>query len=199
MKYIFLDRDGVINKDPGGWTAHSYVTKWEEFRFLPGVLEALRILKQRRIKVIIISNQAGVGKGYFTRADLVDVDHRMRQEVKNNGGEIDDSFYCMHKKEDGCDCRKPSPGLLKRAAATHRIDVQKTLFVGDSEVDVLAGRTVGARTVLILSGKATEKDALSWDTKPDLVFKDLLHTVKWIAEKEDRKRQRSLRREKEPR
>ncbi len=101
-KLIFLDRDGVINKDPGGWTEFDYVTNKKDFHFLPGSLDALRLLKKGNIQVIIISNQAGVGKGNFTRAELDAVTRWMCEEVKRHGGEITDVFYCVHKKEDNC-------------------------------------------------------------------------------------------------
>jgi D-glycero-D-manno-heptose 1,7-bisphosphate phosphatase len=181
MKELFIDRDGVINKDPGGWTPYSYVTKWEEFEFLPGSLEALKILKDKGIKVVLISNQAGVGKGYFTTQALDEVTERMVKEIEKYGGKIDAVYYCIHKKEDNCLCRKPRSGLLEKAAKEHGIDCKATCFIGDSIVDVKAGRAAGCKTVFLLSGKTTREEMEEWDEKPDYVFADLLEAVRRLV------------------
>jgi len=195
MKAIFLDRDGVINKDPGGWTKHSYVTDWKDFQFLPGAIEALKLLSARRYEVIIISNQAGVGKGLFTKEELIGVNHRMLEEIAKKGGRIKDVLYCMHKKEDNCTCRKPNSGLLEKASHRHSINLRKTYFIGDSKVDVLAGKRVGCKTVFVLSGKMTIDELKKEGVRPDYVFKDLLEAVRWILEKEKRKARRAVNRE----
>ena len=197
MKAIFIDRDGVINKDPGGWTEYSYVTSWKEFHFLPGVFEALKLLNKNDIKVIIISNQAGVNKGYFSIDELNKVTAKMMDEINKNGGAIEDVYYCTHKDEDNCSCRKPKPGLLERAAAKYGIDMNKTFFTGDSEVDVIAGRLAGCKTIFLLSGKTPEKEMRTWKNKPDHVFNGLLEAVQWILAKEHRKVRRASRRERE--
>ena len=185
MKTIFIDRDGVINKDPGGWTEHDYVTKWDDFYFLPGTLEALKILKDEGIMAIVISNQAGVSKGYFTEKALYDVDKRMLKVVRENGGRIEESFYCIHRDEDNCDCRKPKSGLLEIAAKKYGIDVGSAYFIGDTKADVMAGKGIGARTILVLSGKTSKEDVDKWNEGPDYVFKDLPEAVKQIIQRMD--------------
>jgi len=199
MKTILLDRDGVINKDPGGWTKYDYVTDWNDFHFLPGAIEALKLLNAHRVDVIIISNQAGVGKGHFTGGELTEVNRRMLEEIAKKGGRIKDVYYCVHKKEDNCVCRKPNTGLIDMAARKHGIDLRNTYFIGDSKVDVMAGREAGCRTIFVLSGKMTLEELRKEGIRPDHVFKDLLEAVKWIFEKEKRKSKRAFKRINSPR
>jgi D-glycero-D-manno-heptose 1,7-bisphosphate phosphatase len=184
MKYLLIDRDGVINKDPGGWTPHSYVTDWKYFHFLPGTLEALKILKDKGIKVIVASNQGGVSRGIYNEGELERVNGRMLEEIRKAGGQIEEVFYCIHKDEDNCACRKPKPGMLQAAAKKYGLDLKEMYFVGDDKKDILAGRKAGCRTVLVLSGKSSMKDVESWTEKPDLIFKNLLETVKTITREE---------------
>lgn len=184
MKYLFIDRDGVINKDPGGWTEHSYVTEHSEFKFIPGALEALKMLNENGVKVIVISNQAGVGKGYFTEERLDEINSAMVKEIEKKGGKIEESFYCIHRKEDNCGCRKPRTGLIESAAKKYGINPKETYFIGDSEVDVEAGKKIGAKTIFVLSGKTSKDEMERWKNKPDHIFKDLLGSVKWLIKKQ---------------
>ena len=112
MKVVFLDRDGVINEFPGNG---SYVTKVKDFHFIPGSLEAIRALTQSGHKIFVISNQAGVGKGVYSLDKLKRIDAKMIKGVEKAGGKIRKSFYCTHRSDAGCDCRKPGIGLLKKA------------------------------------------------------------------------------------
>lgn len=176
-KAIFIDRDGVINLDPGGWTEHSYVTDWKDFKFLPGSLEALRILNQKNVKVIVVSNQAGVTKGCYSKEKLDEINESMLREIEKNGGRIEEVFYCIHRNEDNCDCRKPKPGMLETASRKYGIDPKATYFIGDDKKDIIAGKKIGCKAVLVLSGKSSREDIESWEEKPDHVFKDLLEAV----------------------
>lgn len=194
MKVIFIDRDGVINKDPGGWTTHNYVTNWKDFHFLPGSLDALKLLNRNNIRTIVISNQAGVSKGYFSKEMLDAVNSKMLNEVNKNGGKIEESFYCIHKDEDNCSCRKPKSGLLEKAAAKYGVDFKDTFFLGDSEADIGAGKMVGCKTVLLLSGKTSQQEMKKWKVKADYIFANLLEAVKWILAKESRRAERAMRR-----
>lgn len=179
-KIIFIDRDGVINKDPGGWTEHSYVTKWEEFHFLPGALEALKLLTDNGYDIIVISNQGGVSKKYFSLISLDDVTAKMLKEIDAHGANIKRVYYCVHQDSDNCDCRKPKTGLFTKAENELGIKSRGTFFIGDGRMDVEAGRSIGLKTVLVLSGKSSAEDAAGWDVKPEYVFKDLLEAVKFI-------------------
>jgi len=199
IKTIFIDRDGVINKDPGGWTKHQYVTEFKDFHFLPGALDALKLLNRNRIQVIVVSNQAGVSKGYFSKGKLDDITLMMLDEINKNGGSVREVYYCTHRDEDNCNCRKPKPGMLEAAIKKYSVAPRDTYIVGDSIVDVLAGKLAGVNTIFVLSGKTSEDEMRKWNVKPDYVFKDLLETVKWLLVKEKRKSERSTRREKEGR
>ncbi len=180
-KVIFIDRDGVINKDPGGWTKYSYVTNGKDFHFLPGAIEALKMLNDNGYTVIVVSNQAGVSKGYFTNEDLAKVNERMLEEIKANGARLDEVYYCPHRDEDSCCCRKPKTGLFEKAKAKYDIDFNDTYFVGDSLVDVTAGKALGMKTIAVLSGKSSKDEIIKWNPKPDHIFKDLLESVSWIV------------------
>jgi len=184
-KVIFLDRDGVINKDPGGWTDHSYVVKKEHFIFLPGSIEALKKLKKAGYEIIITSNQAGVSKGYYTKDDLVDITNSMTEELAKNGVTIKKIYYCFHQNSDNCDCRKPKTGLFEKAEKELGIKASGNYYVGDGKMDVLAGKKMNFKTVLVLSGKTTEEILKTWDIKPDYLFKDLLEAVNFITGKNE--------------
>ena len=184
MKYLFIDRDGVINRDPGGWTKTNYVTNWKDFHFIPGTLEALKILKDKGIKVVVASNQGGVNKGLYTKDELDKVTSHMLKEIKKSGGAIEEVFYCIHKDEDNCECRKPKPGMLEMASKKYGVDPKMTYFVGDDKKDILAGKKIGCKTVLVLSGKSSREMADTWEDKPDHIFENLLEAVKWITKGE---------------
>lgn len=138
-QYILLDRDGVINRKlPGG-----YVTSWRDFEFLPGALEALRLLKEHGCKSLVISNQAAVGKNLMTMAQLSHLTRRFLERVQNSGGQIHGVYYCPHTPEDDCNCRKPKPGLILKAQKEHRFSLTDTPLIGDSESDRLAASAAG--------------------------------------------------------
>jgi D-glycero-D-manno-heptose 1,7-bisphosphate phosphatase len=179
-RYVFLDRDGVINKDPGGWTEHGYVTRPEDFHFLPGTLEALKKFKAAGYGCVIISNQQGVGKGYFTEEDLEKVTKKMLEKIKQAGGDVEGVYYCTHAKEENCYCRKPKPGLFQRAKKELNVDLSGKYYLGDTERDVEAGRTAGLKTILILSGKSSREDVKSWRAKPDVVCDNILEAADLI-------------------
>ena len=181
MKYLFIDRDGVINKDPGGWTKTSYVTDWKDFYFLPGALEALKILKEKGVKVIVASNQAGINKGLYAKSELAKVNSLMLKEIESSGGAIEEVVYCIHKDEDNCSCRKPKPGMLESAAEKYGIDPKTTYYIGDKNSDISTGKRAGCKTILVLSGKSSREDMERWEDKPDHVFENLLEAVKFLT------------------
>ncbi len=143
---IFLDRDGVINENP-----EFYVKSWAEFRFLPGVLEALCQLAQLPWLIFIVTNQSVIGREIISEDRLATIHTKMLKVIQSKGGRIDGIYICPHKPEDGCDCRKPRPGLLYRAAHDHQIDLERSILIGDSMVDIEAAQAVGMPAVLINS------------------------------------------------
>ncbi|MDP2917912.1 MAG: HAD family hydrolase, partial [bacterium] len=143
MKVVFLDRDGVINKDP---QEKFYVMKWSDFHFLPGAISAVKKLNKTGFKIAIISNQAGVGKELFKRGVLRSITKKMLAKIKARGGKIKKVYYCLHRSQDNCPCRKPKTGLLKKAFLYFKAAPSDTFFIGDSEVDVIAGHKMGCRT-----------------------------------------------------
>ncbi len=148
-KAAFLDRDGVINrKAPEG----QYVTCWEDLQFLPGVPEAIGLLTGAGYCVFVVSNQRCVANGLLTVAELESIHRRMCQELAAVGATITQVYYCPHEKQPPCRCRKPAPGMLLTAAQTHKLDLTSSWMIGDSEIDVEAGRNAGCRTVRILNG-----------------------------------------------
>ena len=183
-KLIFIDRDGVINRDPGGWTKYSYVTKWDDFFFIDGSIEALRRLKDAGYRVCLISNQAGISRGYFTQRDLDLINKRMLEEVEREGGKIDELYYCPHHDSDNCECRKPKAGMIEKAIRSKEVDLKNTFIIGDSIRDVEAGRRMGMKTVLVLSGKTSPSAAKEWSVQPDSIKKNLLEAVEWILREE---------------
>lgn len=181
-KIVFIDRDGVINKDPGGWTEHSYVTRWKDFHFIRDAKKAIRSLSTGGFDLILISNQGGVSKGFFTEERLDSINSRMLEEIRKAGGRIKKTYYCVHQSSDECDCRKPEIGMFKKAAKESGAGIKGSFFVGDGKVDVEAGHKAGLKTILVLSGKTPLSDVDEWSVKPDHMFKDLAEAAKFIIE-----------------
>ncbi len=176
---VFLDRDGVINYDRA-----DYVKRWAEFAFLPGALTALRQLAGLGWPVIVVSNQAAIGRGLASRETVEAINLRMRQEVWSAGGRIDDVLYCPHRPDDKCDCRKPQPGLLRRAAGRLGLELSASFMVGDAESDMLAALKAGCHPVLVKTGRGREQYALLQSHGVDgfAVADDLAAAVDWIAQ-----------------
>ena len=144
-KAVFLDRDGVINKKA---TPHEYIKKWEEFEFLSGVKTALKKLSNTNYKIIVLTNQRGISRGKMPLSDLQKIHINMIDEIKKSGGRIDKIYFCPHKI-GGCNCRKPSPGLLDKAIEDFDIDIKNSWVVGDSESDIKLGKSKNCKTIYI--------------------------------------------------
>jgi D-glycero-D-manno-heptose 1,7-bisphosphate phosphatase len=141
---IFIDRDGVINRRRPG----DYVLNWSQFVFMPGIRDALRQLASLGPPLIVISNQAAVGKGLLDAAHLEEITLKMQQALLEDGTTLAAAYYCPHRIEDHCPCRKPKPALLLSAAADFNIDLSRSIFIGDSDTDLQAARTAGCAPVL---------------------------------------------------
>jgi D-glycero-D-manno-heptose 1,7-bisphosphate phosphatase len=157
---ILIDRDGVINlRRPG-----DYVLDWSQFVFIPGIRKALAALSKLGLPLLVISNQAAVGKGLLTSPGLETITRRLHESLLMDGASINAFYYCVHKSDEGCDCRKPRPGMLVRAAADFGIDLARSVFIGDSETDVLAARAAGCEPVLFGPGISQSGTSMDWTT-----------------------------------
>jgi len=175
MKVIFLDRDGVINKYPGD---ADYVKSWREFKFLPKAKSALKRLTDRGFQIAIISNQAGVSKGVFSKEHLDLITEKMLKELKESGAYIAGVYYCTHRDQDYCSCRKPKIGLIEIAIARLKDKGLKanpldTYFVGDTIRDIETGKNAGFKTILVFSGKEKPENKNNWQIQPDFTASDL--------------------------
>jgi len=183
MKTVFLDRDGVINRYPGDT---EYVKSWEEFHFLPRVKSSLKRLDTGGIKIFIISNQAGVAKGIYSRKALQQITANMLQELKP--AHIEGTYYCTHRSEDNCSCRKPKTGLIKMAmdkmaGEGFKIEHARSYLIGDTISDIQAGKAAGLKTILVFSGKEKPENEKNWQERPDFTCPDLSQAVKIILKK----------------
>jgi D-glycero-D-manno-heptose 1,7-bisphosphate phosphatase len=177
-KVVFLDRDGTINRDSA-----AYIKSREEFEFLPGSLEAIKNLTVNGFVNIVITNQSAVPRNLISLNELEVVHNMMTETVALNGGEIKDIFYCAHMPEEGCNCRKPEPGLIHQARKKYGIDLTVAVMVGDSPKDVECARRAGCgRAVLVKSGiEDNVEDVLKTrQIFPDYVAEDLLYAAEWI-------------------
>jgi len=169
---VFLDRDGVINREYG------YVHKVDGFHFIDGVFAACREISRAGYRLIVITNQAGIARGYYTENDFHQLTDWMLKEFSQSGIEIDDVYYCPHHPVYGvgdyhrdCDCRKPAPGMIFRAAREHTLDLEHSILVGDKATDIEAGRCAGLGCcVLVRSGHPVRVQDMD---KADAVFDDL--------------------------
>ena len=177
-KIVFLDRDGVVNRNP---VYLDYVKNPSEFRFLPGSKRAIMLLNKAGFKVIIISNQTGVGKGLYSKDDLKGVTDKMLKGLKASNARLDKICYCIHHPDSGCGCRKPKTGMFKKAVGETSFDRNNSYFVGDTERDTLAGHSFKVKTIAVLSGYAGRKDIKKWRVQPDFIAKDLLEAVEKVV------------------
>ena len=186
MKAIFLDRDGVINRHPGDF---KYVDSWQKFKFLKGVKSALKELSQNGYLLFIASNQAGVSKGVYSQDTLDKITAKMLDELQKNGALFQAVYYCIHKKEKNCPCRKPKPGLIKKAikeaaAFGIKIKTKNSYFIGDTQRDIEAGKSAGLKAILLFSGKEKAGGQDGWKIKPDIYAKNLSEAAKIILKKQ---------------
>jgi len=181
---VFIDRDGTLTEEVG------YVNHPRRLRLLPGSAEAIRRLNRSGFKAVMVTNQSGVARGYFSEEVLHAVNEALVSQLKAEGAYLDGLYVCLHHPTVGdppyravCDCRKPAPGLLTRAAGELGLDLSRSWMVGDKISDILAGRRAGAGSILVLTGYGLgewEYRRSRWPTPPDHVAEDLLESVEWI-------------------
>jgi histidinol-phosphate phosphatase family protein len=148
---IILDRDGVLNKKP---PRAQYVRSWEEFEWLPGAQQSLRVLNEAGYRVVVVSNQAGIGRGVMTEAHLLRIHEMMKNGAESAGGRIEKIYYCPHDWDVGCECRKPNPGLLFQAQRELNLNLTRTVFIGDDDRDGEAADAAGCPFMQVSEGKS---------------------------------------------
>ena len=175
MKFIILDRDGVINFD-----SNDYIKSPEEWVPIPGSLEAIAALNKANFRVIVATNQSGVGRGLFTEQTLAAIHSKMMTMLNTAGGHIDKIFYCPHAPTDHCNCRKPKIGLFETIANTYQISLKSVPAIGDSLRDIQAAQAAGCQPILVKTGKGIHTLAMNPELKHILVFHDLAAAVNFI-------------------
>jgi D-glycero-D-manno-heptose 1,7-bisphosphate phosphatase len=176
---VFLDRDGTIGEELG------YVNHIDRFQIFPYAAEAIRKLNQAEIPVIVVTNQSGIARNIFPESLVHKVHKKMVAELAAGGAWIDAIYFCPHKSEDACECRKPNPGLLERAAREHALDLAGSWIVGDRYADLEMGHAAGARGILVMTGYGRGEYELhhpAWPRQPDALAENLKDAVRQILQ-----------------
>jgi len=175
---VFLDRDGTINEEV------SFLSRMEQLRLYPQTLEAIRLINDAGMKAVVVTNQSGIARGYFTEEFVRSVHDRINELLRDGGARIDGFYVCPHHPVYGngiykreCECRKPKPGLLLQAAAELDIDLARSYMVGDMLKDVEAGKKVGVKGVLVRTGYGA---SVIRTDMPAYIAEDVLEAVQWI-------------------
>ena len=181
---LFMDRDGTISEEVG------YVNHPSRFRLFPYTAEAIKLLNDNGWLAIVVTNQAGVARGYFSEDVILKIHDQLSRDLQNESAQLDAIYYCAHHPAVGeppyrldCDCRKPKPGLIQRAAADFEIDLARSWMVGDRYGDIELAHNAGVHSAFVLSGYGRgewEFQRGSWKLQPELVAEDLLDAVRKI-------------------
>ena len=181
---VFLDRDGTLNEEAG------YLNHVDRMKLIDGSAEAVRLLNRHGLKTVVVSNQAGVARGYFPEELLPRLHDRLRALLKEQGAELDAIYYCPHHPDVGdppykqdCDCRKPGLGMIRRAEKELSVDARRSYMVGDKISDVEFGKKAGCKSILLLTGYGKgewEYHQSRLSDEPDYIATDLLDAAKWI-------------------
>ena len=175
---VFLDRDGTLNVDTG------YVKSPDDFTVLPGVGAALARLKQAGARLVVVTNQSGLGRGYFSSRDLEAIHSKLRLVLAEDGVTLDGLYFCPHHPDDHCNCRKPARGMIDRAHAELKVDLSRAYVIGDSIRDIELAKQVGAQSLLVMTGPSGAEalaDLTVRDLPPDYVAEGLSQAVDWIV------------------
>jgi len=174
---VFLDRDGTIAEEVG------YLNHVSRFRMLPFAAVAIRRLNEAKLPVIVVTNQSGVGRGYFPDSLVHAVHDLMTKQLADAGARLDALYYCPHKSDDACACRKPKPGMLQRAAREHALDLRRSFVVGDRHGDIELAQGVGARAILVRTGYGEGEilwHSAKWPAPPDFIAENIADAADWI-------------------
>jgi D-glycero-D-manno-heptose 1,7-bisphosphate phosphatase len=154
IKTIFLDRDGVINKDK------NYLYKIDDFEFITGIFESCNHFQKLGYKIIVITNQSGLSRGFYNKKDFIKLSNWMLNQFKIRGIDILDIFYCPHNSDSDCKCRKPKPGMFLQAQEKYNINMKKSWMIGDKDIDIYASNAAGVKnTILLRSGYSIEENS----------------------------------------
>lgn len=156
VRHVILDRDGVLNHEAAGG---GYITRPEDFVWLPGALEGLKLLRESGVYLSVATNQSGVGRGIMSLEQLDSVHQRMKTEAAQHGARLDAIFFCPHSPQAGCDCRKPAPGLIQTALKESGFSAAESILVGDAQRDLEAATRAGVRAALVRTGKGRKTEA----------------------------------------
>jgi D-glycero-D-manno-heptose 1,7-bisphosphate phosphatase len=177
LLHVILDRDGVLNREADG---AGYVREPSEFHWLPGALEGLAMLRRAGLRLTVVTNQSGVGRGLMTLQQLAAVHARMQRDASAHGAALDEVLFCPHAPEEGCSCRKPAPGLIEAAIAGSGIAAANSIVVGDDGRDLEAAARAGVAAVLMRTGKGRRTEAQLGGTDVP-VYDDLLQLARAIV------------------
>ena len=180
---VFLDRDGTMARDV------PYCSKPEDFELLPTVAEGIRLLNHHGFKTVIVTNQSGIGRGYFTEEMLHRIHQKLRDDLAKIGAFIDAIYYCPHHPDDQCQCRKPNAGLLYRAASELQIDLANSYIIGDKLLDVAAAEKAGCRVVLVPSSEPETglfKNAQALAAGIDHICHNFYDAAAWIVSRQEK-------------
>jgi D-glycero-D-manno-heptose 1,7-bisphosphate phosphatase len=175
---VFLDRDGTIAEEVG------YLNDVSRFRMFPFTARAIQRLNRAKLAVIVITNQSGVARGYFPESLIGAVHELMTTQLAKEGAHTDALYYCPHKGDDACVCRKPKPGMLERAAREHGLDLRRSFVVGDRYGDIELAHRVGARGIMVRTGYGEGEirwHSANWPVPPDFIGDDLSAATEWIV------------------
>lgn len=171
---VFIDRDNTICRDV------PYCSRPEDLELLPRVTDGIRLLNKHGFKVVVITNQSGIARGYFTEDVLSRIHQKMQGDLAERGASVDAIYYCPHHPNDKCDCRKPKPTMLFQAASDLDIDLRKSYVIGDSDMDTKMGKKAGCATVVVTT--PNQDATVPRRPEPDHIASDLYEAADWVIQ-----------------
>jgi histidinol-phosphate phosphatase family protein len=175
-KAVFIDRDGTINVNV------NYLDDPDNFQMYPTVAKGIKHLQKQGFKIIIITNQSGIARGFFSQEILQKIHEKMLHQLSKEGATVDAIYYCPHHPKDNCECRKPRVGLFEKAAEEFNIDMRQSFMIGDRMLDIEAGYKSGCKTILVPENHSKVKEELEASIiKPDYICNDFYSGVLWIV------------------
>jgi D-glycero-D-manno-heptose 1,7-bisphosphate phosphatase len=178
-KIVFCDRDGVINEE-----SKDYIKTLKDFRFIPGSLDAIKMLSDYGYDIIVITNQSAIGRNLTSASAVAEIHEYMQKKISDAGGTLLDIFYCPHTPQDACECRKPKPGLIFQAQKKYGIDLASAVMIGDSARDIACAQKAGVgRAILVLTGygKLEKQRPSNKGIFPNFIASDFSAAAEWIV------------------